>query len=134
MSTIRVDTITDEVGTGAPHFPNGATGISAGAGSVQAWVNLNGSAFGIVVDGNVSSATDQGTGQYVINYGSALGSSSYQVAGTAVGGATAGTYGLTSNSAYTPLTRTTTSLEFDTERTSTFSLEDCADINIAIIR
>lgn len=29
MSTIRVDTITDEAGTGAPHFPNGATGVGA---------------------------------------------------------------------------------------------------------
>ena len=27
MSTIRVDTITDEAGTGAPNFPNGATGL-----------------------------------------------------------------------------------------------------------
>ena len=27
MSTLRVDTITDEAGTGAPNFPNGATGL-----------------------------------------------------------------------------------------------------------
>ena len=29
MSTLRVDTITDEAGTGAPNFPNGATGLDA---------------------------------------------------------------------------------------------------------
>lgn len=29
MSTLRVDTITDEAGTGAPNFPNGATGLGA---------------------------------------------------------------------------------------------------------
>jgi len=30
MSTIRVDTITDEAGTGAPNFPNGLTGDASG--------------------------------------------------------------------------------------------------------
>ena len=29
MSTISVDTITDEAGTGAPNFPNGVTGVSS---------------------------------------------------------------------------------------------------------
>jgi len=103
------------------------------AGSIQVWLNLNGRSFGIVADGNISSAVDQGTGQYLINYSSAVSSSSYQVAGTAYGGATNGTYGLTINAAYTPLSRTTSSLEFDTERTSTFAREDTADINIAVI-
>ena len=41
MSTLRVDTITDEAGTGAPNFPNGATGLepfkyNAVSGATQA--------------------------------------------------------------------------------------------------
>ena len=121
MSTLKVNTLEEATAGGATFF------------TAKAWVNLEGRTFGIIADGNVSSATDQGTGQYVINYGSALSSSSYQVSGTAYGGPTAGTYGLTINSAYTPLARTTSSLEFDTERTSTFAREDTADINIAVI-
>ncbi len=31
MSTIKVDTITDETGTGAPNFPNGASGVATTA-------------------------------------------------------------------------------------------------------
>jgi len=121
MSTLKVNTLEEATSGGATFF------------TAKAWLYLNGSSFGIVADGNVSSATDQGTGQYKVNYSSAVSSSSYQVAGTAYGGPTNGTYGLTINAASTPLSRTTSSLEFDTERTSTFSLEDTADINIAVI-
>ena len=35
MSTLRVDTITDEAGTGAPNFPNGMTGDGSGLTDVQ---------------------------------------------------------------------------------------------------
>ena len=41
MSTIRVDTITDEAGTGAPNFPNGVTGVASTPASTVIYVAQN---------------------------------------------------------------------------------------------
>jgi len=85
MSQIKVDTITDELGTGAPDFPNGmsADSISDGTnsvgtsyvvnGSAKAWVNFNG--IGTIAarnSENVSSLTDNGTGDYTVNFTNAF--------------------------------------------------------------
>ncbi len=41
MSTLRVDTITDEAGTGAPNFPNGVTGVASTPASTVIYVAQN---------------------------------------------------------------------------------------------
>ena len=96
MSQIRVDEITDEAGTGAPNFPNGATGISGyedqdaldlfnvtGSAPVyacRAWVNFDGtSTVAIRASGNVSSITDNGTGDYTVNFTTAMPDADYAV-------------------------------------------------------
>lgn len=73
MSSIKVDSITDAAGTGAPAFPNGITGdgsaLTGLASPVKAWVNFNGTGTVAIRDSfNVSSITDNGTGAYVVNF------------------------------------------------------------------
>lgn len=55
-------------------------GNLGGAGSTQAWVNFNGTGtVAIRDDGNVSSVTDNGTGDYNIAFSTALTSSSFAI-------------------------------------------------------
>jgi hypothetical protein len=118
MSTLAVDNITDEAGTGAPNFPNGgsvtgtftATAFSGDGSSVtnlaaanltgdvaaarittalnatgsapiyacRAWVNFNGTGtVAIRASGNVSSITDNGTGDYTVNFTTAMPNTDY---------------------------------------------------------
>lgn len=73
MSEIRATTISDLVGTG----PVNLTGQSA----AKAWSNLNGT--GTIAandDFNMSSYTDNGTGDYSINFSADFASANYQVA------------------------------------------------------
>jgi len=102
MSQIRVDEITDEVGTGSPSFPNGvaasdltgdvaaaritdalnATG-SAPIYACRAWVNFDGTGtVSIRASGNVSSITDNGTGDYTVNFATAMEDADYSLVGT----------------------------------------------------
>jgi len=83
MSTLAVDNITDEVGTGSPSFANGlaqsdiagalnATG-SAPIYACRAWVNFDGTGTVSIRDsGNVSSITDNGAGSYTVNFATAM--------------------------------------------------------------
>lgn len=65
-------------------------------GSSKAWVNFNGTGTVAIRAGfNVSSITDNGTGDYTINFTTAMPDASYSIAGTAsrsgtVGAASAG--------------------------------------------
>ena len=63
MSTLRVNTIQNSGGTGSPAI----NGLAA------AWVNFNGTGtVAIRASSNVSSITDGGTGQYTVNFTTAL--------------------------------------------------------------
>jgi hypothetical protein len=81
MSTLRVNTIQNSGGTGSPAIN----------GLAQAWVNFNGtSTVAIRASLNVSSITDNGTGDYTINFTTAFSDVNYSVtggAGTSAGGA-----------------------------------------------
>jgi hypothetical protein len=70
MSSIRATTISDLAGTG----PATLTGQYA----AKAWVNFNGTGtVAILASGNVSSITDNGTGQYTVNLSAAMISANY---------------------------------------------------------
>jgi hypothetical protein len=65
-----------------------ATGVSIGTAGyfssqlAKAWVNFNGTGTVAIRDSyNVSSITDNGTGDYTINYGTALNNSNYAISG-----------------------------------------------------
>lgn len=63
---------------------NSGYGSVATAYGVRAWVNFNGTGtVAIRESGNVSSITDNGTGQYQVNFTNSMPDDSYSVAGTA---------------------------------------------------
>jgi len=91
MSTVAVNEITDEVGTGSPAFTNGlaqsdiagalnATG-TAPIYACRAWVNFDGTNGTIRDSGNVSSITKNGTGDYTVNFATAMPDSNYAISG-----------------------------------------------------
>jgi hypothetical protein len=58
-------------------------------GSAKAWVNFNGTGTIAARDSlNVSSLTDNGTGNYLANFSSAMGNGNYSVSGAVAGGTT----------------------------------------------
>ena len=70
MSNLRVDNISDRLGTGFTNIP----------GQARAWVNFNGTGtVAIREDYNVSSITDNGTGDYTVNFTNALSDANYAV-------------------------------------------------------
>ena len=78
MSQIRATTISDAAGTG----PITLTGQSA----AKAWVNFDGTSTISIRDSfNVSSLSDQGGGNYIINFSNSFSATTYSNALTARG-------------------------------------------------
>ena len=70
MSTLRVNTLQNAAGTGQP----------AMSGAAKAWVNFNGTGtVAIRASFNVTSITDNGTGDYTVNFTTALADANYSV-------------------------------------------------------
>jgi hypothetical protein len=68
MSTLRVNTIQNQPGTGAPSID----------GLAKSWVNFNGTGtVAIRASYNVTSITDNGTGNYTINFTTAMTDANY---------------------------------------------------------
>ena len=65
-------------GTSGLTFPDSTTLASAGQSSVRAWVNFNGTGtVAIRASFNVSSITDNGVGDYTVNFTTALPDANY---------------------------------------------------------
>jgi hypothetical protein len=74
---------------GASAAPSWTT-VGSAAGTLQAWVNFNGTGtVAIRASGNVSSITDNGTGDYTVNFTTALADANYAAIGTAGSGSSA---------------------------------------------
>ena len=74
MSTLKVATIQDTSGN------NSSTPAQVAEGRAKAWVNFDGTGtIAISDDFNVASLTDQGTGNYQINFTTAMGNANYAV-------------------------------------------------------
>lgn len=74
MSTLRVSTIQDTAGS------NSSTPAAIANGIAKAWVNFNGTGVvAIRAQYNVSSITDNGTGDYTVNFTNALTDANYSV-------------------------------------------------------
>ncbi len=104
---------------------------TAGGNAVKAWVNFNGTGtVAIRASYNVSSITDNGTGDYTVNFTTAMPDSNYAMAGNQLGGASTSGSGAR---ALCPLTFNTTSLRvIDTAGTG--SAEDSTYVTVAIFR
>jgi hypothetical protein len=117
-------------GTSGLTFPDTTTLASAGQASVRAWVNFNGTGtVAIRAAYNVTSITDNGTGQYAVNFTTALPDANYAVL-LSIGSGTGG------SSSATSLTgaRTTTSTNVTTLTSSGASFDDNANVQVAIFR
>lgn len=76
MSTLRVSTIQDTAGS------NSSTPAAIANGIAKAWVNFNGTGtVAIRAQYNVSSITDNGTGDYTVNLTAAMVDANYAVTG-----------------------------------------------------
>jgi len=72
MSTLKVNTLEEATSGGATFY------------TAKAWVNLNGiGTVAIRDDGNVSSITDNATGDYTTNFSASLTSADYTISGMA---------------------------------------------------
>jgi len=122
-NTDRILTLPDEAGTvvtetGLPALTKTNLNASGDAPvyACRAWVNFEGSGtVAIYASGNVSSITDNGVGDYTVNFTNAMPSISYVVHGTVVqqsGSSIVATFGLRGSSTWTspssPTTKTTT--------------------------
>lgn len=93
MSTLKLDTIASRDGTESTDVTNVING------SAKAWVNFNGTGTVAITNSfNVNSITDNGTGNYTVNFTNALSDSNFCVvanegdAATGAGGQTSSTY------------------------------------------
>lgn len=104
------------------------------ANSLRAWVNFNGTGtVAIRASGNVSSITDNGTGDYTVNFTTAMSDANYSVIGTAQFGTSGGSQSFVAvKSSATPYL--TTSINIAGIRSETAALTDFVAMNIAIFR
>lgn len=108
-------------------------GLIKGQRGLMAWVNYNGtSTVSIRASYNVSSITDNGTGDYTVNFAVTLQDTNYLLTGYCA-------YAFNSTGAYRVLSgtaRTTSSARIRTGYVSgleaNFTADDVADINVAI--
>jgi len=110
---------------------NSGYGSVATAYGCRAWVNFNGTGtVAIRGSGNVSSITDNGTGDYTVNFTTAIIDANYNVNG-ALGGSTIQAIDIGNLSTVAP---TTTTLQFLSRGTTSGTPIDATYANISIFR
>jgi hypothetical protein len=110
---------------------NSGYGSSAVAYGCRAWVNFDGTGTpAIRASGNVSSITDNGTGDYTVNFTTAISDANYSVT-AALGGSTIIGADLTLVGATAP---TTAAIRLGTRRTTDGILIDTTYVDVAIFR
>jgi hypothetical protein len=100
------------------------------SGSAKAWVNFNGTGtVSIRASFNVSSITDNGTGDYTVNFTNAFSDTNYVITGTAMNSLAS------ANLFFSPVTTapSTTALRLITLSTG-FSFQDSLYVSVAVFR
>ncbi|WP_344855122.1 hypothetical protein [Aminobacter aminovorans] len=106
-----------------------ATAITTAQGVAKAWVNFNGTGMVAIRDSfNVTSITDNGTGDYTLNLGVTMGNSNYAAVGSARSDAGAGAYNV---GCVQTITQNTTTCQIRTRAVNNTAL-DCDITNVAI--
>jgi hypothetical protein len=101
----------------------------------RAWVNFNGTGtVAIRAAGNVSSITDNGTGDYTVNFTVALPDGNYSISGSAAAATTLDAGQYNRNISLCSQTFATTSFRIRTELANTAVIEDCAIVNVSVFR
>jgi hypothetical protein len=144
MSTLAANNITDAAGTGGPTLANGLTigtsPLAAPSGSApsytcRAWVNFNGTTnvggfCTIRASGNVSSVADNGTGNYTVNFTTAMPDANYAVVASTGPAASSGN----KQPDTTINLKSTTQVQMITTGAGSFSYTDNVLIDVAIFR
>jgi hypothetical protein len=124
--------------TGATTTFNGTVNATGLANGVKAWVNFNGTGtVAIRASFNVSSITDNGTGDYTLNFTNAMADSNYAVAISNVGaslGDTSRNFVIAGTVSGGANLKNTTQLRLQSGLTNTVTLVDSAELNISILR
>ena len=124
MSTIKANTLSNVAGSLSISTDRVAQGTAA------AWVNFNGTGtVAIRASYNVTSITDNGTGDYTVNFTAALSDANYAVAGVA-GAGSAGASTIWGFSA----TPTTSAFRFGAGTSSGGANTDYAYVSLAFFR
>ena len=124
MSNLKVDTLQNTAGTKSVPVNTVVDG------SAKAWVNFNGTGtVAIRTSFNVSSITDNGTGDYTVNFATAFADTSY----SANGRGQSGTPGWGSYS-FGPTTYTASSYRSIYARDGTGAILDPAFVDVAVFR
>jgi hypothetical protein len=77
MSTLKTNTLSNVAGTASTAIENAING------SAKAWVNFNGTGtVAIRASYNVTSITDNGTGDYTVNFTNAFADANYSLVGS----------------------------------------------------
>lgn len=104
----------------------------------RAWVNFNGAgAVAIRASGNVTSITDNGTGDYTINFTTAMPDANYSVVGMSSYGAINGTSGLKTMMRRDDVAQTVNATRITTALVNSGAVSaasDCLDVNVSIFR
>jgi len=109
---------------------NSGYGSVATAYGCRAWVNFNGTGtVAIRASGNVTSITDNGTGDYTVNFTTALADANYSATALLNGGS-----GGNVMAPYTTTAPTTSAYRLGTRRTDTFNASDTEYVNVAFFR
>jgi hypothetical protein len=112
---------------------NSGYGSAATAYGCRAWVNFNGTGtVAIRASGNVTSITDNGTGDYTVNIATALTDANYSAVGSCGSGAAGNDdYNLTTNYNAAP---TTSAVRIGSQRANSGVATDAAYISLSIFR
>jgi hypothetical protein len=123
MSTLKTNTLSNVAGTASTAIENAING------SAKAWVNFNGTGtVAIRASYNVSSITDNGTGDYTVNFTNAISDVNYAVTQGASDGLATGTSGAQT---FKVQTLTTTSVR---GWTGWSGVADISNVFVAIFR
>ena len=117
MSTLKVGTIQNTSGVEVY--------------TAKAWVNFNGTGtVAIRASGNVSSITDNGTGDYTVNFTNAMADANYSAVATSSTDATT----IRTAQTWTAATTTTTSCKIYVATTNTTSASDATVVTASFFR
>jgi hypothetical protein len=121
---LTISTLNDDTGVLATQ--NGMTGIA------KAWVNFNGTGtVAIRSSMNVSSITDNGTGDYTINFTTAMPNANYSFAGSASDNNGGGGFCFVTSRGQTTAP-TTSALRIGTIYCAANTVQDCQFVNVTV--
>jgi hypothetical protein len=137
ISSIGTLTGVTSISSAAADTPVILQDSSSNSNTCRAWVNFNGtSTVAIRADFNVTSITDNGTGDYTVNFTNAMPDVNYLLSGSALNATTFSNYGRTISIEQNGATSNylTTSCRISSILTSTIARNDCEIVNVAIFR